>query len=71
MARRVNSNRRRTKSRFDSDAMQGSPAGFDFLAQKVVVVSCFALSSHILAEQFSGDLGRWLMRRLGFGQALI
>jgi hypothetical protein len=43
---------------------EGSPAGFDFLAQKVVVISGFALSSHILAEQFTGNLGRWLVRCL-------
>jgi hypothetical protein len=49
----------------------GSPAGFDFLAQKVVVISGFALSSHILAEQFTGDLGRWLVRCIGFGNELV
>jgi hypothetical protein len=52
-------------------ARMEAPAGFDFLAQKGVVVSGFALSSHILAEQFPGDLGRWLVRCLGFGHELV
>jgi len=26
---------------------------------------------HILAEQFPGDLGRWLVRCLGFGHELV
>jgi hypothetical protein len=29
------------------------------------------LSSHVLAEQFPGDLGRWLVRCLGFGHELV